>query len=114
MPAGTEALHEIVTGLLRLGVLAAREDVDAGVAAFGPGMDGKVGFRQQPYRRYALWMELMAGEVQKSGQALFGCLFDRVANKEHVVKEVRRTAVEFQNAVRANRGNSQCFTSNRA
>ena len=96
--AGAQLFAEHGAGLLRHGVVTTGEHIHSGIARFGPGVDGDVGLRQQSQARYALGLELVGDEIQKSGASPFGCLGDGASEKDFVVELAGVAVVELENA----------------
>ena len=94
-----EFLAKHRAGLFRHGVIAAGEHINSCIAAFRPGVDGDVGFRQKSQTGHALRLEPMGDEVEKGRTSTFGCGGDAGSQEGFVVELAVVAVVELKNAV---------------
>ena len=99
MSSGLEAFAKEFAGSFWVASLSAGEDIDGGVKAFGPGVDRKVGFREQGQRRHALGGEAVRDFFEQAGSGHRGGIFERPADKLVIIEQRDRAIVEFEQAV---------------
>ena len=84
---------------LGIGFLSAGVDIHAGVAVFGPGVDGEVGFREEGDRADAATRELVDHDFDQAGAGGLDRPRDRPAHDGGVLEAVAGAAVEVQETV---------------
>ncbi len=101
VPTGPQGPYELPAGVLRVGPLAAGENIGGGVTELRPGMDGDVRLGDQPQGGNTLGVKMVRHFVQEGRTALVDRAAQRVFDEALVVEQFGGAVIQLRDAVRS-------------